>query len=130
MNLKDVQKQLDQAAYKLDGIRGWVSRMITNCYATGDDIPEIPDDFITMLHSSIKGLGIDTHQIGDDINKKAKALREGSVLLKDRVVPSVPVESVRRNDYTEQIPSVAIIDGAVQYPVGLTVEELPKNKEI
>ena len=129
MNLNDVQKQLDQASYTLDGIRGWVSRCITDCYATGEDIPEISTDFINMLNASLKGLSIDTHQVGADIHNKARALREGATLLKDRVVPCAPIEAVRREDYTHQIASVAVVDGAVKYPE-LPIKELPKNKEI
>ncbi len=130
MNLKDVETKLAQASYSLDGIRGWVTRTITACYATGEDVPEISDDFINMLNASLKGLSIDTHQIGTDVQHKAKDLREGCTLLKDRVVPAVPVESVRLNNYTSQIPSIAVVDGAVQYPDKLVIKELPKNKEI
>ncbi len=128
MNLKDVETKLAQASYSLDGIRGWVTRTITACYATGEDIPEISDDFINMLNASLKGLSIDTHQIGTDIQSKARALREGATLLKDRVVPTVPIGATT---YDGALPSVAIVDGAVQYPEEThAIKELPKNKDV
>jgi len=65
-----------------------------------------------------------------DVANEPYPTEPGVVTLSDRVVPSVPVESVRRDDYTHQIPSVAVVNGEVQYPVGVAVKELPKNKEI
>jgi len=132
MKLEEAEAKLHEASHTLDVIRGCILDIITDSYALGELAPQLRyDEPVKMLDPLVKLLGRDLYQMASELRKKVHALREGSTLLKDRTVPCATVEVVVDDWHTKHAaPTVAVVDGEVKYPIGLAVEELPKNKDV